>query len=260
MVLHVYIKENNSPKRQVINHFSYLLLVIGSLLLFWSFYPVISFEIYSKLFLQEKIYSPVPIKQMVSSLELANNILGSSIGLSSNLRDFTQADLWFPTQSTSSSKFSNNLQSKEDYGGFTTTKEYFLSIPKINIKQAKVIVGGNDLKNSLIQYLPKSLPGRLGNVAIFGHSTLPQFYNPKDYKTIFTFLPSLERGDKIYTKLGDTEYEYEIYEMFVVDPDQISVLEQKLDVAYLTLITCVPPGTYWKRLVVRAKLNVLPLN
>jgi len=36
------------------------------------------------------------------------------------------------------------------------------------------------------------------------------------------------------------------------------VLEQKNDASYISLITCVPPGTYWKRLVVRAKLTELP--
>jgi len=40
--------------------------------------------------------------------------------------------------------------------------------------------------------------------------------------------------------------------------DKISVLEQKYDASYLTLVTCVPPGTYWKRLVVKAKLVQLP--
>ena len=48
--------------------------------------------------------------------------------------------------------------------------------------------------------------------------------------------------------------------MFVVSPDQVSVLEQRTDVAYLTLVTCVPPGTDWERLVVRAKLTKLPSN
>ena len=106
--------------------------------------------------------------------------------------------------------------------------------------------------------MPRTLPGEYGNVAIFGHSTLPQLYNSKDYKTIFTYLSSLEKGDKIYITVGDLEYEYEVGEMFVVMPDKISVLDQKYDASYVTLITCVPPGTWWKRLVVRAKLTQLP--
>jgi sortase A len=46
--------------------------------------------------------------------------------------------------------------------------------------------------------MAQSAPGEYGNIVIFGHSTLPQLYNPKDYKTIFTYLPSLEKKDHIF--------------------------------------------------------------
>jgi len=117
------------------------------------------------------------------------------------------------------------------------------------------MVGGEDLAKSLVHYLPQSLPGEYGNVAIFGHSTLPQLYNPKDYKTIFTYLSSLEKGDKIYVNVGEYEYQYEVTTLFIVKPTNISVLEQKRDDSYLTLITCEPPGTWLERLVVTAKLT-----
>jgi sortase A len=42
--------------------------------------------------------------------------------------------------------------------------------------------------------------------------------------------------------------------IFVVDPNDFGVLDQDKDGSYLTLITCTPPGTYLKRLVVKAKL------
>ncbi len=245
MALYYYVKGIASPKKKMINCFSYVSLVIGSLLLFWSFYPIISFEIYSRLFIQNNWQTPVPKSSSVSSLEQASSVLGSFNIFSNNLRDFTQANLWFPTKPQS------GLTQK------TNIKEYFLSIPKLNIRDAKVIVGGEDLAKSLVHYLPQSMPGETGNVVIFGHSTLPQLYNPKDYKTIFTYLPSLEKGDKIYIRIGDLGYSYDIYDMIVVNPDKVSVLEQRNDDSYLTLITCVPPGTYWKRLVVKAKLSQL---
>ena len=191
------------------------------------------------------VSTPVPKSNKVSALEEANSVLGSFTAFSSNLRDFTQANLWFPTRPQAGTK---NL----------SVKAYTLSIPKLNIKNAKVAVGGEDLSKTLVHYLPQSLPGEYGNVVIFGHSTLPQLYNVKDYKTIFTYLPSVEKNDKIYVEINDVTYEYKVYDMVVVDPDQVSVLEQKTDASYLTLITCVPPGTWWKRLVVRAKLTQLP--
>lgn len=247
MSTHIYVKELHAPKKRIVNYVSYITLTAGSLLLFWSLYPILSFEIYSRIFIQKNISTPVPKTEGVSSLEQANSVLGSFSVFSSNLRDFTKANIWFPTASR------NQINNK-----ILGIKEYLLSIPKLNLRNARVVVGGDDLSKSLIQYLPQSLPGEYGNVVIFGHSTLPQLFNAKDYKTIFTYLPSLEKGDKITITVNDLEYEYEVFDMFVVNPDQISVLEQKQDASYLTIITCVPPGTYWKRLVVKAKLTQLP--
>lgn len=246
MPLYSYLRENNSPKRKTIAYVSYVSLSIGALLLFWSFYPILSFEIYSRFFLRQHISSPIPRSEVVSALERANSVLGGYTAFSSNLRDFTQVNLWFPN------KPQHNSQN------VLSVKNYYLSVPKLNIKDANVIIGGEDLVKSLVHYLPQSLPGEYGNIVIFGHSTLPQLYSTKDYKSIFTYLPSLEKGDKIITKVKDVNYEYEIYDMFVINPDQVSVLEQRTDASYLTLITCVPPGTYWKRLVIRAKLTKLP--
>lgn len=247
MAIYSYRKLNFSVKRRAANYFSYLTLTIGVFLLFWSFYPIIAFEVYSRLFIQNKIQTPLPQSTLIPSLEKANSVLGSIDVYSNNLRDFTNVSLWFP-----------NVNQQTDQTKNLTVKEYSLSIPRLNINKARVVVGGNDLAKSLIHFLPKSLPGEYGNVVIFGHSTLPQLYDVKDYKTIFTYLSSLEKNDRIYVKLGDTQYEYEVFDMFVVNPDQVEVLAQKTDAVYLTLITCVPPGTYWKRLVVRAKMIKLP--
>ncbi len=243
MALHVYLKKKHYyGKKRTVNIFSYLFLTAGAFLLFWSFYPIVSFTIYSKLFLKNNINVPIATGSS-DSLKEANSVLGAFNIFSNNLRDYTQASIWFPA-SPQSSQMSR-----------LSVKEYTLSIPKLNIKKAKVVVGGEDLAKSLVHYLPKSLPGEYGNVAIFGHSTLPQLYNPKDYKTIFTYLSALEKGDKIYINVGEFEYQYEVSTLFIVKPKDISVLDQKKDDSYLTLITCEPPGTWLERLVVTAKLT-----
>lgn len=244
MALHVYLKENTSQKRKAINVVSYITLSMGLVLLFWSFYPVVSFELYSRFILKNNMESPVPINN--SSVRDNQSVLGSNDAFSSNLKDFTQAHLWFPGKKGDETKILSGAQ------------QYQLTIPKLNINKALVTVGGDDLTKSLVHYVPRSMPGEFGNVAIFGHSTLPQLYNEKDYKTIFTYLPSLQKGDTVLIEMGDLEYEYEIYDMFVVNPDKISVLDQQYDASYLTLVTCVPPGTFWKRLVIKAKLVRLP--
>lgn len=246
MALYAYKKAVISRKKQTAHTLSYISLITGSVLLFWTFYPIVSFEIYSRFFLKGTVASPVPATQVASSIESAGTVLASSDVFSSNLRDFVQAKLWFPNKP------------KEQEEAKIDVKEYKLSIPKLNIADARVAVGGEDLSTSLVHYLPSTLPGEYGNVAIFGHSTLPQLYDKKNYKTIFTYLPSMEKGDNIIVNVGGLSYEYEVFDMFVVKPDNVSVLDQKYDASYLTLVTCVPPGTYWLRLIVRAKLKGLP--
>jgi len=130
---------------------------------------------------------------------------------------------------------------------------YTLSIPKLKIFDAKVRVG-LELKESLAQYPGTAIPGKLGNTVIFGHSVLPIFFNPKNYLTIFSTLPTLQPKDEIYINFNQIKYKYVVEQMIEVTPDDVSILAQRYDDSYLSLITCVPPGTYLKRLIVRARL------
>ncbi len=252
MSLYTYVKEKNSVKKRVVSMTSYIVLTMGAFLLFWSFYPVVAFEVYSRLFIKREFVAPIPSVSAMTPSSVSNSV-GSYSPYSNNLRDFTQASLWFPDATKSLSK---NARSTKKL----TIKQYSLSIPKLSIDHAKVFVGGEDLTQGLVQYLPTSYPGEYGNIAIFGHSTLPQLYNPKDYKSIFTYLPSLEKGDRVTVHFDGFDYEYQIDEMFVIKPEQVSILEQRYDASYITLVTCVPPGTYWNRLVLRGKLTSLPTN
>ena len=44
MALYKYVKADNSPKKKLVNYFSLVSLTIGALLLFWSFYPIVSLK------------------------------------------------------------------------------------------------------------------------------------------------------------------------------------------------------------------------
>lgn len=165
------------------------------------------------------------------------NVLGTEI----DLVDYTDAGNWFPTEETAFVETSNT--------------SYLLSIPKLNIKSATVLVGMEDLKKSLIQYPGTAVPGKYGNTVVFGHSVLPQFFNPKNYLTIFSTLPTLKIGDQIILDYNQISYKYTVEQMIEVVPNDVSILAQRYDDSYLTLITCVPPGTYLRRLIVRARLN-----
>lgn len=237
-----YIKKLHKPKKPFVVIFSVLSLMLGTITLLWSFYPVVTFQL-SQTFSFNKEISPLPKSVLTSSLQKGLSVYADEMRpyYSSYLKDFTQVGEWFP-QKPQVLTYKKDLHS------------YVLSIPKLGISDAQVVVGGEDLSDSLVQYHDQVIPGEVGNVAVLGHSTLPQLYKAKDYKSIFTYLPSVERGDKIRVTLNGFGYEYVVYDMFIVDPDEVWVLDPKSDDSILTLISCVPPGTYWKRLVVRSKL------
>ncbi len=246
MPLYVYKKKVTHPHSKIINKISYIAIIIGSAALFFSFYPIISYSIYSKFFLTQGIPHPVPKNTDVATLEKASGNIASDTIFSTNLVDFTKAAAWFPAIEVQAA------ERKE----FSVT-EYSLSIPKIKVNNARVLVGGEDLLAGLIHYQPKVLPCEYGKVTILGHSTHPalaHFDGPKKYSSIFTYLPTLSPGDRISIKVGEYGCEYEVFEKFEVSPDEVSVLAQQYDQPYLSLITCTPPGTYLRRLVVNARL------
>lgn len=244
MPLYHYAKKKYSKRKAIIGAISYISLTVGTLFLFWSFYPIISFEIYSRFFSEKTVFSAIAANQN-TALTTASTLKGNSNIFSTNLSDYTKAGIWFPSIHQTA-----EIPVKSD----KNIKEYALSIPKLNITNARVIVGGEDLKTGLVHYLPRCFPGEPCNIAIFGHSSLPQLYNPREYTTIFTYLPSLKKGDKIYVDYDGAKYEYDISDAFIVTPEEVSILDEMYDDSYLTLVTCVPPGTAWSRYVVRAKI------
>lgn len=92
---------------------------------------------------------------------------------------------------------------------------------------------------------------------IFGHSTLPQLFDPTNYKAIFATLHTLKAGDTFEVTVDDTSYSYKIFSISITTPDDMNIFSQSYDNSYITLVTCTPPGTIWKRLVIRASLEGL---
>lgn len=236
MALYSYVKVRFTKARKIASVVSIGCIFIGIGILVWVLYPILSFEIfYAPKF--SGLIQPIPN-------EIIRNTLASDLPavLGSQNTDYTRASAWFPK--------AVNLKIA------TSVTTYTLSIPKVGIDNATVTVGGEDLTRSLIHFAGP-LPGNYGNPVIFGHSTLLWFYNPKDYKTIFSKLPELKINDTFTATVDNVSYRYKIYEMKIVSPDDLSVLDQDYNSSSITLVTCVPPGTYLKRLVVRARLEQL---
>ncbi len=212
---------------------SYLLMAVGGFILMWTAWPIISFMVMRQGLFASQV-SPIA-ESAFSPVVLAAQ--------ADKALDYTNPNLWFPT------KPQKNI--------VAPVTSYTISIPKLKISNALVVIAGDDLNKSLIHYGGTGLPGEYGTTVIFGHSTLPQFYDPKNYKSIFSLLPTLTIGDEFFVTYDNITYTYIIEEMIVTSPTDLTPLEQRFDDSHLTLITCVPPGTYWERLNVRARLQRL---
>lgn len=247
MALYCY-KKKEYRYRKPIAYFSYVAILCGSLFLFWSLFPIIQYELFARFILNTRIMSPTD--NGGSSVVEGFSNKDSSV-YTTNLADYTKAASWFPTV------YAGDAPVKRTF----SVSEYTLSIPKLDIYDARVEVNGEDLLKGLIHFQPKVLPCEYGKVSIFGHSTHPalaRFTPDRLYASIFTYLATLSSGDRIIIKVGDITCEYQVVDKFEVEPSQVSVLEQQYDRPYLYLITCTPPGTYLRRLVIATELVKLP--
>ena len=93
---------------------------------------------------------------------------------------------------------------------------------------------------------------------IFGHSALPAFYDPTDPKKVFSKLNDLDPGDKFFVNYNGKELVYKVNFKKIMEPSELDPLNPPNPFAIgkptLTLMTCYPPGTTNKRLVVSAEL------
>lgn len=202
--------------------------ISGIVILIGVFYPIISYEMN---------YAPKYSNDLISPIK-------DKIETNVSEVDYTQASNWFVGGANKDDFRSENIE------------YYTISIPKLKIENATVAIGGENLNEHIIQYPGTALPGKRGNSALFGHSILPIFYNPDNYLSIFSLLPTLKKGDEINVNYDGVAYKYRVETMFEVLPTDIQVLDQDTTDSFLTLVTCVPPGDPRKpkRLIVRARV------
>lgn len=222
--------------------FSSVLLTLGFMAITTVVYPFISYQqTYAPKFASSPailgttdptaLIPSVQTQPVESPISIIPEVVNTAL-------DYTNADAWYG----------------HSHGASFDHLVYSLSIPKLRINNALVRSDHTDLKESLIHYPGTAQPGDLGNGVIFGHSVLPQFYNPTNYHTIFSTLHTLDVGDEILIQSGPARYTYRITQMYVTGPDDLSPLAQSYGARNLTLITCTPPGTYLKRLILKAEL------
>jgi len=128
-------------------------------------------------------------------------------------------------------------------------------IPKIGVTVPIIYVTTSDektiqenLTKGVVHYPGTADPGTVGNSFITGHSS--NFWWIKgNYNYVFVNLNKLAVGDQAKIYHNGNKYVYQVKEVKVVDPTDTSVLAQT-DTPVLTLMTCTPTGTNWKRLIV----------
>lgn len=184
---------------------------------------------------KEQITLPIPKGEMVGNNSSKSSDLLSVI----ENPDATDVSEWFP----------KTVSQKP-----IAVPYYALSIPSLQIRDAVVATGDTDLSSHLVQYGTRILPPDVGTTVIFGHSTLPQWFNQMDYKTIFARLYTIKKNDTILITVKSQTYTYVVKQIRIVRPNDLSMFEQETDTSHLTLVTCTPPGTTWKRLVIESEL------
>lgn len=244
MPLYRYVKVYPKHKTRTQTVLPLFFMMAGFFLLFWATWPILSFKIFNQ-DVFAGIVTPIQINKIANGN--SDSVLAvSDVKRQDSFQNYTNPNMWYPAQPQKKVPIPVNT--------------YQISIPKLKIIDAQVMVAGDSLEKSLIHYGGTGLPGEFGNSVIFGHSTLPQLYDPLNYRTIFSLLPTLKpsgksyKGDEIYITYDGITYKYLIFDMTVTKPNDLTPLEQHYDDSYITLITCVPPGTYWERLNVKAKL------
>jgi sortase A len=139
-------------------------------------------------------------------------------------------------------------------------KEFGIYIPKIKA-DASVIKNVNPydafsynkaLEKGVAHAITSSVPNQGGNTFLFAHSAI-DFYESRNYNIYFYLLDKLTKGDKVYVSYKEAIYEYEVTDVSIVNRDQVSYLQADYGKDTLTLMTCWPNGTDWKRVIVEAK-------
>jgi len=125
-----------------------------------------------------------------------------------------------------------------------------LIIPKIGVN-IRIVEGENDraLLRGAWRIPQSSTPDKKGNTVITGHRF--RFLPPNN--TTFYLLDKMGVGDKFTIIWEDKEYQYQVKETKVVNPDQTEITAPSSQ-PIITLYTCTPLFTTKQRLVVTGEL------
>lgn len=139
-------------------------------------------------------------------------------------------------------------------------KDFGIVIPKIGAN-SKIIPNVDPYNSNIYQVaLTKGVaqakgtsnPTKNGNMFLFSHSSA-NILEAGRYNSIFYLLSKLEKNDEVHIYYKGDKYIYKVSDKKIVDAKDVSYLSGKSNEKVLTLMTCWPAGTSYKRLIVIAK-------
>ncbi len=138
--------------------------------------------------------------------------------------------------------------------------EFGIVIPKIDANAPIVAevdpydsnVYQRELTKGVAHAKGTGLPGENKTMFLFAHAS-GDIAMARRYNSIFYLLNKMEPNDEITIYYRGAPYTYKVSQVKTVNPDAVDYLENNSD-ADLILMTCTPPGTTWKRLLVLATL------
>lgn len=139
-------------------------------------------------------------------------------------------------------------------------KEFGIVIPKIGAN-AKIIAEVDPynanayqvaLTKGVAQAKGTAMPNEIGNMFLFSHSSA-NILEAARYNSVFYLLSKLKKDDEVDIYYKQQKYKYKVSEIKLVDAKDVSYLNPKSESKTLTLMTCWPAGTTYKRLLVIAR-------
>lgn len=183
-----------------------------------------------------KIYKAIFYMLVIAAIVVIGMIVykyGSNLKNEKESQEFVAA---FSNIDFSNKEEESENQVQLEYKGYKVIG--IVKIPKINIEYPILEIGDIDpesakapMKISIIKYWGENV-NDYGNLSIAGH-------NNKD-GTMFGKTKKLQKGDIVeLTDLKGQTIQYSIYDIFVTDPNDVSILLPKDElVREVTLITC----------------------
>ena len=197
--------------------------------------------------LELKIYKAIFYMLLIVAIVVIGMIIYKYVCESVNEKESQDAVAAF-----SNIDFSENNEESEsqlEYKGYKVIG--IVKIPKINIEYPILDIGDIDpesakapMKMSIIKYWGENV-NDYGNLSIAGHNNKSG--------TMFGKTKKLEIGDIVeLTDLTGQTIQYSIYDIFVTDPNDVSILLPKDEnIREVTLITCTNGNK--QRLILKAK-------